>query len=175
MNKEEIVAIAVRLFAVALAIYGLNNLPGMVVFFNQAETKGTYYIFIALSILIFVVALLLWFFPLYVSSRIIPRSNLIIEKPNWNKEEILNCGFIILGIYFLFHVVSDAVYWFYIWKYSSTFEGARLELNIDQVARIYATIVEFVFVALLIFGSRGIANNILKLRYAGINSSNQDN
>ncbi len=173
MNKEEIVAIAVRLFAVALAIYGLNKLPGMAIFFKQEGMQGAAYAFAGISSLIFVIALFLWFFPSSVAAKIIPKSKSPTEAAKWNKEELLTCGFIILGIYFLFYTLSDAIYWFYIWKYSVYFEGTRIELNVDQMARIYATVAEFVIVVLLLLGSRGIANMILKLRYAGNNPSNR--
>ncbi|WP_316365616.1 hypothetical protein [Candidatus Thiodiazotropha sp. CDECU1] len=175
MGKDEIVAIAVRLFSVALAIYGLKNLPGMVAYFNQEEMQGAVYAFTGITVLIFVIALLLWHFPLSVAKKIIPKNNSTIKATEWNSNELLICGLIILGVYFLFYVVSDAIYWFYVWKYSISFEGSRIELNIDQVASIYATIGEFVVVIILLLGSSGIANLIMKLRHAGINPSNQSN
>ncbi|VAX09329.1 hypothetical protein MNBD_GAMMA26-2558 [hydrothermal vent metagenome] len=172
MNRKEVVAIAVRLFSIALAIYGLNNLPGMVMYFDREEFQNAAYVFTGVSSLTFIVAILLWFFPYTVASKILPNENPEKQAYSWNREEALTCGFIILGVYFLYYVISDAIYWLYISNYSLSFEDLPVELNADQLARIYATIVEFVITILLIFGSRGIANIILKLRYTGINSSN---
>ena len=78
-------------------------------------------------------------------------------------------------MYFFCYVISDVVYWFYISNYSLSFEGTVIELNLDQRARILATAVEFIASILLFFGSRGIANIILKLRYVGYNPSNKIN
>lgn len=177
MNRKEIVAIAVRLFAIALAVYGINNLPGMVMFFERdnSQSAAYAYAFAGVSALIFVIAILLWFFPYTVASSILPKNYSKIQPDNWNQESVLTCGLILLGIYFFYYVISDAVYWFYISRYSLSFEGSVLKLNLDDIAKIWATAVEFLVSMLLIFGSKGIANIILKMRYVGYNPSNKTN
>jgi hypothetical protein len=170
MNKEEIVAIAVRLFAIALALYGLRSLTGMAMYYNQVVASESAYLFAGLALSIFGAAILLWIFPLTVARKIIPRSNPDSEAGNWSYEGILTCGFIILGIFFLYHAISDSTYWFYIWKLSESLEGNPVKLNADDLANIYATIAEFIFTMILIFGSKGLASLLVKLRYAALDS-----
>ncbi|MES9971576.1 MAG: hypothetical protein ABW092_16205 [Candidatus Thiodiazotropha sp.] len=168
MSKEEITAIAVRLFAIALAIYGLNNLPGMIAYFDQEQIQGAVYAFTGIIVLILIIALLLWYFPVFIAAKIIPKSSQSNTATQWNREELLSTGIIIIGIYFLFYVVSDIIYWFYIWKYSISFEGTPIEMNTHQLASIFATVGELFIVIMILFGSKGIANFITKLRYAGV-------
>ncbi|MCU7798529.1 MAG: hypothetical protein KZQ75_15490 [Candidatus Thiodiazotropha sp. (ex Myrtea spinifera)] len=174
MNKEEIVAVAVRLFAIALGIYGLNNLPGMVMYFDQDDMREAAYIYAGLSALIVIVAILLWKFPLTVAKKLMPKTGADTEFVSWSYEGALTCGFIIMGFYFLYYVISDSIYWFYMWKSSvKIFGDVRTELNADQLASIYATVAEFIISVVLIVGSRGLASILLKLRYAALNSSNK--
>ena len=158
-----------------LAVYGINNLPGIVVFFDQENMQNAANAFAVVSFLIFIIAALLWLFSYTVASAIVPKDSSEVKTGNWNQEDALTCGFIILGMYFFYYVISDVVYWFYISNYSLSFEGTVIELNLDQRARILATAVEFIASILLFFGSRGIANIILKLRYVGYNPSNKIN
>ncbi|ODB94159.1 hypothetical protein A3194_05775 [Candidatus Thiodiazotropha endoloripes] len=174
MNKEEIVAVVVRLFAIALGIYGLNNLPGMVMYFDQDGMREAAYIYAGLSALIVIVAILLWKFPLTVAKILLPKTGDDAKVVSWSYEEVLTCGFIIMGFYFLYYVISDSIYWFYMWKSSvNVFVSVRSELNIDQLARIYATVAKFVVSLVLIVGSRGLASMVLMLRYAALNSSKE--
>jgi hypothetical protein len=170
MNKEEIVAIAVRLFAIALALYSFSNLPGMAIFYDQMKMPEATYLFAGLTLSIFIIAILLWTFPLTVARKILPKSSSNSKIGDWSYEGILTCGFIILGIYFLYHAISDSMYWLYIWKYSESFEGNRIKLNTDQLAQIYATMAEFIFTMILIFGSKALSGFLVKLRHAGLDS-----
>jgi hypothetical protein len=150
-------------------MYGLNNLPGMISYFNQEQMRWAVFAFAGITLIILLIAILLWNFPTFIASKIIPKPSSSNTTTEWNKEELLSTGIIALGLYFLFYVVSDAIYWFYIWKFSMSFEGSPIELNISQLASIYATIGEFFVVVILLFGSKGITNIIMKLRYAGVN------
>lgn len=168
MKMEQYVAIAVRLFAIGLAIYSIKTLPGMIAFYHQEGTESAMYAFIGISILILFIAAFLWKFPLSTASKIIPRAAPESSQSyNWSEQGILTCGFIILGVYFLYYAVSDSIYWFYIWHYSQSVNGIRIELSPFQVASIITTVFEFFIAIALILGSRGVANIIKKLRHAG--------
>ncbi len=171
MNKEEIVAIAVRLFAVALGVNVLNSMPGMFMYFNDEVFREAAYLFSGSLTLIVLISILLWMFPLTVAKKIIPKSGTDAKIENWSYEGILACGFIVMGVCFLYFVISDSVYWFSVWKFSVSFEGVQRELTPDQIAGIYATVAEFVISVFLILGSRGISNMLLSLRYAGTDPS----
>jgi len=75
MNKEQIVGLAVRLFAVFLVVYTLRYATSIASF---AIIKPPNFAISSLIILIgifpLLIAFLLWCFPLKVASRLIPRA-----------------------------------------------------------------------------------------------------
>lgn len=179
MNRNEVAATALRIFALVIFIYGIRELlPAMFMYLDKvANIKGTgafgytgLFGVIGISVLIFIVAPLLWFLPYTIASIILPKEKFKAEEHKWSNEHFLSCGFVILGVYFLYYVISDAVYWFYITNYPiQNFFGVvtgytTQPLNVDQHAGIVSTVVEFFLSVFLIFGASGISKLILKIR-----------
>lgn len=167
MNRKEVVAVAVRLFSIVLFLYGLKYfLQSITVFFEQGDLEIAAYVYTGFSILIALIALLFWLFPYTIASVVLPKKPLKTGAVNWNCGNVLSCSFIILGMYFLYYVITDAVYWFYVINYSNNF-GIAMELTSDNRASIFSTVIEFVMSVFLILGSSGIARLILKMRGRG--------
>jgi hypothetical protein len=167
MHKTEFVAIGIRLFAIALAIYSLKNFPGMYMYFDNQNDQSAAYLYAGLFLFILLLAALLWHFPLSVASKIIPQTGNNETTVSWSEKDLLTVGLILIGVYLFYYVISDAIYWLYILNVSHSFTGMEIELNIDQKARIYSTAVEFFLSLSLIIGARGISNAIWYLRHAG--------
>ncbi len=173
MDKKVFLAVGVRLFAIALAIYSLKSMPGMYIYFDNENHQSAALMFAGLFVFLMLLAIILWKFPLTVASNIIPKAGNIEETANWSEKQVLVVGLILIGVYFFYYAISDAIYWLYIWNYSQSFTGMEIELNTDQKAKIFTTVVEFIFSLSLIFGSKGISNAIWYLRYAGKHTSNK--
>lgn len=179
MNRNEVTATAVRILAIVIFIYCIKELlPAVFMYLDRVDNiknMGTFgyagiFAVVGLSILIFIIAPLLWFFPYTVASTILPKEKLKVEEYKWNNENFLSCGFVILGIYFLYYVISDGVYWLYIANYpiqdvfGLVTEYTKKPLNAREYAGIVGTVVEFFLSIFLIFGSNGISRVILKIR-----------
>ena len=166
MKIEHLLAACVRLFAIALFIHVIRTVVQMVVF---AQDNGFEFAFIAYSgsaITVLIIAILLWKFPLTVSRRI---SNF----PEVNKEcandintfNLVQTGSIVLGLYFLYQVISDIFYWAYYAMALSRDPEKYLDFTLESEAAIFSTAVEFIAALYLILGSRKLTEIALRIRY----------
>lgn len=172
MKSEEWVSVAVRLFALSLGIYVLTQLPGMVIYFEQNASGNGVVLLSVVGFLMLALAGALWKHPLVVARSLLPTSAGPAAQETWTGEKVLSTGFILLGVYFAFGVVSDATYWLFVGLVSGNGYATESEFRPDELAAIYATAIEFVFVVGLVFGARGLANLIMRIRYAGHSASN---
>ena len=73
MHKEQIVGIAVRLFAVFLAIYALRYASGLIPYLADSSSYKISATFLFLIVLFpILAAILLWIFPLTIAAKLIP-------------------------------------------------------------------------------------------------------
>lgn len=183
MNRNEVTATAVRILALVIFLYGLKELlPAIFTYLDKVSTiKNThslrFYAGISavagISIGTLLIAPLLWFFPYTAASVILPKEKVKSQEYKWNNESVVSCGLIILGIYFLYYVIVDVVYWVYIMNYpitttyGSVTEYTPKTLSANDRALIVATVVELLLSVFLIFGSNGISRLIIKIRGRG--------
>ena len=165
MKLEHIVALAVRLFAIAIAIYAIRDGLSYLVMFLGQEQQGVSFLFGGVIAVLLLLAIYLWLFPLTVARGLVKfREPGEAEITSASAHQIQVVGFTILGIYLLFYVVSDVFYWFVIWFVSQR-EHAVPELSLDQIASMISTFVELVFVLFLLLGASGISRALSKWRY----------
>lgn len=167
MKLEHVVALAVRLFAIALALYALKNGITTLPYFQEQEFEVASYLYILLMFGFLLLSIYLWFFPLTVSSRIATfEGNGVTEAASATANEIQVVGFNILGMYLLFNVVSDIVYWLTIWFIGNRNNNIDITPTASQISSMIATGVELVFAVALLLGASGITRVINKLRYS---------
>lgn len=167
MKLEHIVALAVRLFSIAVAIYALRNGISLVPYFQEQGWDNASYAYLALMVGLLLLSLYLWYFPLTVSGRLMTfKGDGIKEVTSASAKEIQAVGFTILGMYLLFNVISDIVYWLTIWFIGNRNSNIDITPTADQISSIIATGVELVFAVALLLGASGITRVINKLRYS---------
>lgn len=166
MKLEHIVAVAVRLFAIVVAIFALRNGVSSGPYFYQQGWHITSYAYISLMALLVLFAVYLWFFPLSVTNKLLSfKKKDEVEDQTVSYEQIQFVAFTILGIYLLFHVVSDIVYWAVIFTVSMRDSNIPVEISLDQKGQMFATVIEFIFVIYLLLGANGIIKLFHRLRY----------
>lgn len=164
MKLEHIVALAVRLFSIAVAIYALRNGISLVPFFNEQGWEIASYAYLTLMAGLLLLSLYLWYFPLTVAGRLVTfKGDGITEAGSASAKEIQVVGFTILGMYLLFNVISDVVYWLIIWFIGNRNSNIDVTPTADQVSSMFATGVELVFAVTLLLGAAGISRVINKL------------
>ena len=166
MKLEHIVALIIRLFAIVIAIYALHNGVTDGPYFYQQGWHITSYAFVSLMLLLVLIAIYLWFFPLTVTNKLLSfQKHSHSEKQPINYEQFQFVAFTLLGIYLLFNVVSDVIYWATILFISFRDSNIPIELSLDQKGQIIATVIELIFVLFLLLGTNGIIRLLHKLRY----------
>jgi hypothetical protein len=104
MNPEHVVAVAVRLFAIGLTVYVVTGAVGTApVYFTGKFEPSVFLLVVGATFLTLVAALLLWRFPLWIASKLLPydhsRSGGLTSVTG---GRITNRGFYRVG--YLFHV-----------------------------------------------------------------------
>ena len=102
MTSAQIVGLGVRLFAIWLVVSVLRHVPGMWRFNVSGAAAGdsaTNVVIVAVTVIMLALAAGLWFFPLAVANKLIPRSsNMTISMYLYTKRRTLashcsDCGF----------------------------------------------------------------------------------
>ncbi len=171
VSAIQVVAVIVRLFAIALFVYAIRQLPDLVTYYvidSDRSTGVPFYgtrVFV-LSLTIFlclVISLLLWFFPLTIAQKLLPNMD-DEEGRKWDKDTLLSIAFIVLGVYFYYYALVDLLYWGMMLILSIRHFDLIGPLEVENWVNIVLTFVELFLATMLVFRSRGIANLILKFR-----------
>ena len=166
MTLEQIVALAVRLFAIVLAIYALRNGISLVPYFHEQGWQGSSYLYAALMIVLLVFAIGLWKFPLTVARGLVNfREHGKVGLASASAEQVQVVAFTVLGLYLLFYVISDVVYWCVILFIGQRNHELMLGITTDQKASMAATIIELIFALFLLLGTNRIVELIHRFRY----------
>jgi hypothetical protein len=166
MKLEIIVAIAVRLFAIAVAIYALRNGASLAPYFYAQGWQSESFLYAGVMVVLLIVAFGLWNFPLTVARKIVPpHSSSKSEAVSTSTNQIQIVGFTILGIYLLFFVLSDIVYWVFIWFITQRNPSLSMEITVEQKGAMLSTFIEFIFVVFLLLGTNGISRLLHRIRY----------
>lgn len=168
MKSQYLIALAVRLFAIALAISVLQSAVTTVPLLYGQKSQEFFYLFIAMIVLFLVVAIGLWKFPLTVARGLVNfREPAKTESSSTPPEQIQVVAFTVLGVYLLFSVVSDIFYWVLVWFIGQRNPILAMEITIHDKALMFATVIEFIFVLFLIFGAKRLVEILHKARYGG--------
>ena len=166
MTLEQIVALAIRLFSIILAIYAIRNGLSLVPLYYDQELHVTSYLYATLMVFLLFVAIGLWHFPLTITRKLVT-----FQEPGKtdistaNSEQIQAAALTVLGLYFLFSVISDLVYWGTLLFITQRNPELNLEISLEQKGLIVATFVELLFSLFLLLGSNQIVEMIRRFRY----------
>ncbi len=168
MKPDQLIALCVRLFAIALLFYTLRSLVNLTWFLEANDIPGARYAYVGVLAVVIVVTILLWLFPFSVARRIVPEEIGLNLDHRWTESELYGCGFVLLGAYFLFGSVSDALYWIWFLLNLSREQIALEQITSEQIASIVLTVAEMLAAIGLILGSTGLTKIIYKIRYGSI-------
>ena len=168
MTSAQIVGLGVRLFAIWLVVSLLRHIPG-IWRFNVSDAAGgdssTNVVIVVVAVLILALAAAIWFFPLTVANKLIPRSTRTdhIHVPIEQAESI---GFSLLGLWVLTNSVPDSFYWIFM-AFQASRPNSILELRASEYSYMVATAVEVILGIWLLFGAQGLRRLLRWARTAG--------
>lgn len=168
MSREDIVVVAIRLFAIFLLITALR-------FAAQAIGApfdipiGDLIWGIALTAAVpLVAAVLLWFFPSSIATKLLP----VMESPGTpisaNGATALDVGCTLIGLWLLASALADAGYWTIILMAAAHNDWADGALATEDIANIIATLLQVLVALWLLLGYRQILKVLHELRSHGV-------
>ncbi len=165
MRINQLVAIAIRILSIVLGLYAIRNSFSLVPAYYEQGFETVSYYYAGVMVTFIIAAVFLWKFPLTIANYIIPHES---EEPysiSINAQQFQVAGFAILGLYFLFYVISDLVYWGVMLFISARETDTTVSFTPDQKGGMVATVFEFIFVLFLLFGGKGISRLLNRIRY----------
>ncbi|MFT3667953.1 MAG: hypothetical protein QM795_05070 [Pseudoxanthomonas sp.] len=166
LSREDLVAVAVRLFSVFLFLGVIKQVPGVVQFFVADEQGRAWAIFNALALLSgALICVLLWFFPLSIARRLLPVMREPRVEPPMDASLALSVGLTLIGIWVLAYGFVDAIYWLTLLIRTRQVQAVYFEWSHEQVASVFATLAELAIGLWLVFGNAGIRRLIYRYRY----------
>ena len=167
MSREDIVAIASRLFAVFLVVTTVRLTAPLIQPSEFFSSTGQLLLFLfALILPALVVAALLWFFPLSVARKLLPvmREPRTAVSPTF--QTALELGLTLIGFWVLATAISDSIYWIVLFLHIYN-SAVPVEIDVSQKASLVATGAQLLLGFWLVLGSSGLANLVTRLRYSG--------
>lgn len=165
MSREDVIAVAVRLFAIFLLVTIVRSFPSAMALIGQVELKPS--LVLVGTVLAAGVALcaFLWFFPLTVARKLLPAMREPRSETAMNGPVALSVGLTLLGVWVLSHALPDAIYWLTLFLLSRQIDAGHIEWQHEQIANMIATAGQLALALWLIFGSSGIKRLILRFRH----------
>jgi hypothetical protein len=164
VKPEHVVAIVLRLFAIALTLYTVSSFVGSAWFFVASDSNtGASVLVVVFTVLMLAAAFTLWRFPLWIASRLVRFDDSINRtSSSISVGELQTIAFTVLGIYLLFRAVKAGIYWVFL------FNALRgYDIDSQQWASMLMTVTEFLLACFLVFGAEGLTVLISKVRQAG--------
>jgi len=171
MNSNEILRMVIKLVGLAVFISGViqasSSLPMVYEQMKNMDVGAPAASFIGAFASPIIIGLLLWFFPAPVANTII-KEELNVAPQNEFLRGIENIGIRILGLYLLYHGISDLVYNYI--SYRQEAEMLRENINIfgkgSTKAAFIVTGIEIIISIILIIGANVISTMIRKIKFA---------
>ncbi len=164
MKIQNYLAVIIRLFAIALAVFALRFIePILMMLFSSSpiDMRPSTMIMLVSVFMPFMIALVLWFFPMSVANKIV-REDMRGEMNAVGSVEMLMVLLIGLAFYFLFGGIVDLIYWF---SYSSIADslGEISSVDIKAKATLLSMGAQMLIAMLLLFKSKSISVFILNV------------
>jgi hypothetical protein len=159
MTPQQLLGVAFRLLAIWLAFIGIQYLASLPAF-SKAAVSDDEWIIYTVSAAYFVIALLLWFFPMRAAHTLLPRTN-FENKMSFDPYEIARVGAALIGLWLLTKAVPSLA-WVAIRAYlvagnQSVFSALTPDIKMDFAI----SIVEAVFALLVIFNASAFARIVV--------------
>jgi len=167
MKSSHYLAIAVRLFAIALFIYGLRQLLPIIELVISGSINGMVvspFFAVVIALIPIVFSIVLWTFPLSLSRSIL-KTDMDREVAPLSQDNWLVVILIGIGLYTLYYGLVDSIYWIYILHISSenAMSDVPLLMGAGDRANLVISIMEVVTSMIIILRSKTISNLILKI------------
>jgi hypothetical protein len=169
VSREDIAAIASRLFAIFIAVTALRTIGTtfQVAYQSEVPKDASVYIFLAIILgTALSASLVLWFFPLSIARKLLP----VMKEPQpavtWQSGNAMELALAVFGFWILADAIADAFYWGSFYYYVQQATGTGLEtVGAAEKADMFVTVIELVLGSWLVLGHRGVAALFYRIRF----------
>jgi len=152
------------LFAIALLLVAVRDLAAAIWVVDDPTATHKLIPLYAACIASLIAAAMLWIFPLSIANKIYPVKDDEQSHRSLSSDELYPLGFIILGLYLLFFVLSDSIFWLVLVVLGNREAPGYPIMTLENKAAMLTTAIEFVIAMFLILGSNGVASLVRKFR-----------
>jgi hypothetical protein len=176
MSREDVVAVASRLFAIFLVVSTLRTMGSTI----QTERDlgsvgGLIYYTLPIAIPSILAAGLLWYFPLTIARKLLPVMRDSGPATVVGNDDIAAIAFSVLGMWTLASAISDAAYWV-VFLYGYFQQGMALSAwAIRDKARLFGCIAQIVIGLYLLFGANNLSAFLYKIRQRHAHEAHDEN
>ena len=164
MSREDILTVALRLFAIYLVI-GALQLVGQASATDINLPTGSLIVAIILSIVFpLLIAVLLWLLPLRIAAILLPGINQQHTALSTGTVPALEIGCILIGLWLLASSLSDSTYWVITLIAALNNEWGLQIIPMQDLASMAAALMQLGLSAWLLLGYRGILKFVRRLR-----------
>ncbi len=165
MSREDFVAVATRLFAVYVVLNLMLQAAVSAPMLLSEGWSSLGIFFALLCLLVLLVCVLLWIFPLTVARKLLPVMKEPRSEQSVDASIALSLGLTLIGVWVFAYALIDSVYW--VALVIRSYQSARsvVDWNPEEVANMVSTAVELAVGAWLVFGNAGIKRLIHRFRY----------
>ena len=165
MSREDLVAVASRLFAVFLLVTIARSFPSAAALLSQEGDRPSLALVAVVLIAGIALCAILWFFPLTVARKLLPVMKEPRSEASIGPGSALSVGLTLLGVWVLAYAIPDAIYWITRFLLIRRMHVEHYAWGPDEIASVVTTIAELVLAVWLVFGSSGIKRLIHRYRY----------
>ena len=169
MNKNEFLALAIRLFGIFLLVAIIRDSSAFIfTMMNFGEGNNTWILVSSIIISIFVLGtLILIKFPLTIAGKIMPKSDSKEPIISFNKDELQYVGFTIIGMFLLVRALPDLFYWASFVFQVNVVTDPPITITAENKSNMISTACEIIIGITVLFGANGLQNIIYKIRTLG--------
>jgi len=168
LGKEDIVAIASRLFAISLLITLAGNGAAFAHFVheNSGSAVETALVLCVIGLVPVTLAAVLWFFPLTIARKLLPVLRVTPPPLSAPREHVEETAVFVLGVWVLASALPDLAYWIVTFARIDSADVASAWLP-EQIGGMVLTALSLLIGVWLVLGARGLIGAVRRLRYAG--------
>ena len=166
MNNRMLIALSVRLFSLVMLYEALKQTSPLLEYFSIGNVNGidvSVYFLVLMIAFPFLIALVLWVFPVRISQTIV-KDELDVNIDPISVRGFVMGIFIALGLYILSYSMSDVIYYATIFHMSNnSIDYPMIEVDPNSRVLFYATIFDICLAFISIFKSKALATLLLKV------------
>lgn len=166
MSREDIIAVALRLFALFLVVTAIRHAAGLLSLGRFEELTAVMLLGTAtIMALTLAFAAVLWYFPLTIARKLLPSLRDSATPLSPAGHQVQEIAIVVLGLWVLASALPDTAYWLSLVMLTSGVGYEGFSWLPENKASITATAVEIVIGFVLVLGARGLSNLLYHLRY----------